>query len=148
MSWPDTMIATALEILTDMPLPEIKEIEKEMAQGKNPKIFKMLLAYKVVAVYCGTNQAIKAEEYFRQVFEERLNPDDLPEFKIKEKNIVEVLVATKLAASKSEARRLIKEGGIKVDQKTVKDEKFEIGQTDADGIVIQKGKRFFAKIIK
>src|SRR3989344_5290001 len=147
MSWTDGMIVPALEILTGMPMAEVKEIQKEMAQGKNPKICKMLLAYKVAAVYHGVNAAIKAEENFKQVFEEKLNPDEMPSFKIKDKNIVEVLVAAKLAASKTEARRLLKEGGVRVDGKAVKDESFEIGPIAADGAGLQKGKRHFAKVV-
>ena len=147
MSWTDAMIVPALEILTDMPMPEIIQIKNEMAAGKNPKIAKMLLAYKVVEIYCGKPAAISAEENFKQVFEEKLNPDDIPTFKTKARNIVEVLVETKLAASKSEARRLIAQGGIKVDTKEIKDENFEIGPIDADGVVIQKGKRYFAKVV-
>ena len=108
----------------------------------------MLLAYKIVELYHGKLEAIAAEENFKQVFEEKLNPDEIPEFSVKEKNIVDVLVVTKLASSKSEARRLIQQGGIKVDTKIVKDENFSIGKIDKDGIVIQKGKRHFAKIVK
>jgi len=148
MSWPDTMIAVALEILTDMPMAEIAEIVKEMVEGKNPKIFKMLLAYKVVEIYQGTKAAIAAEEYFHQVFQEGFNPDQMSEFKIKERNIIDVLVATGLTSSRSEARRLLKESAVRVDQKIVKDENFMIGDIDADGVVIQKGKRYFAKLVK
>lgn len=148
MSWSDEMILPALEILTDTPQEEIAQIEKEIKAGQNPKKFKMLLAYRVVEIYCGKDKAIFAEESFKQIFEEGLNPENIPAFKIKERNIIEILVATKLAESKSQARRLIKEGGVKVDQKVVKDENFEISEIDKDGVVIQKGKRFFAKIIK
>lgn len=148
MSWTDAMIIPALEILTDMPMAEIAEIKKEMDNGENPKKFKMLLAYKVVEVYCGNQAAIAAEESFKQIFEEGLNPDNIPEFKVSSNNIIDILVETKLAVSKSEARRLIQDGGVKVDQKKVSDENFVITDIDADGVVIQKGKRFFAKIIK
>lgn len=148
MSWSDEMILPAFEILTDLPMAEIKEIENEMKAGANPKKYKMLLAYKVVEIYCGKENAISAEESFKQVFQEGLNPEKIPVFKIKERNIVEVLVKTGLAETKSQARRLIKEGGVKVDQKTVKDENFVIEKIDKDGVVIQKGKRFFAKIIE
>jgi len=148
MSWPDGMIMPAFEIVTNVPWLEVKVIEKDFAAGKNPKILKMLLAYKVVEMYHGSQSAIAAEEHFRQVFEQGLNPDQIPEFRVKSRNIIEVLLATKLAASKSEARRLLNEGGIRVDQKVVKDMALEIPAPDADGVVIQKGKRHFAKIIK
>ena len=107
----------------------------------------MLLAYKITEMYHGTQAAIAAEENFKQVFEEKLNPDDIPTFKTAKRNIVEVLVAAKLASSNSEARRLIKQGGIKVDVKKGTDENFKIGKIDQDGVVIQKGKRHFAKLV-
>ncbi|MFA6255119.1 MAG: tyrosine--tRNA ligase [Patescibacteria group bacterium] len=147
MSWTDGMIVPAFEIATNVPWDEVLQIKKDLANGKNPKILKMLLAYKLVEIYHGKPAAIAAEENFKQVFEEKLNPDEIPVFKIKQKNIVEVLVATKLAASKSEARRLIKQGGVKVDGKEIKDENFIIGKIDKDGVVIQKGKRHFAKLV-
>jgi len=147
MSWTDGMIVPAFELVTRMPMAEIEQIASELKDGANPKRFKMLLAYKIVELYHGNQAAIKAEENFKQVFEEGLNPDDILAVKIKERNIVDVLIASKLVTSRSEARRLIAQGGIKVDQKTVIDEKFEIGPIDRDGVIIQKGKRHFVKII-
>jgi len=147
MSWSDGMIVPAFEIATNAPWEEVLQVKKDLANGKNPKILKMLLAYKIVEMYHGKQAAIVAEENFKQVFEEKLNPDDISAFKIKERNIVEVLVATKLASSNSEARRLLKQGGVKVDGKEVKDEDFEIKKVDQDGVVIQKGKRHFVKIV-
>ena len=107
----------------------------------------MLLAYKIVEMYHGVGGAIKAEEQFKQIFEEKLNPDDIPVFKTTKRNIVEVLLVTKLASSKSEARRLLAQGGVKVDTKKVADENYTIGKVDKDGVVIQKGKRHFAKVV-
>ena len=147
MSWTDGMIVPAFEIATGVSWPEVERIKKDLKAGKNPKILKMLLAYKITEMYHGTQAAIAAEENFKQVFEEKLNPDEMPIFKIKERNIVEVLVATKLASSNSEARRLIKQGGIKVDAKKVAAENFKISKIDKAGVVIQKGKRYFAKIV-
>ncbi|MFA6215694.1 MAG: tyrosine--tRNA ligase [Patescibacteria group bacterium] len=147
MSWTDEMILPAFEILTSVPMPEIAQIKKDLQNGKNPKILKMLLAYKVVEVYHGQPAAITAEENFKQVFEEGLNPDQMPVFKTDKRNIIEVLIVTKLASSKMEARRLIAQKGIKVDTKTIDSEDFKIGKIDADGVVIQKGKRHFAKIV-
>ena len=147
MSWTDGMIVPAFEISTQVPWTEVDQIRKDLKAGKNPKILKMLLAYKITEMYHGTQAAIAAEENFKQVFEEKLNPDDIPTFKTAKRNIVEVLVAAKLASSNSEARRLIKQGGIKVDVKKVTDENFKIGKIDQDGVVIQKGKRHFAKLV-
>ena len=147
MAWTDGLIVPAFELATDLPLTEVAQIKKDLADGKNPKILKMLLAYKIVEKYHDTKAAIRAEENFKQIFEEKLNPDEIPPFKTKARNIVDILVTTKLAPSKSEARRLIKQGGIKVDCQVVKDENFCLKEIDKDGVVIQKGKRHFAKII-
>ncbi len=147
MSWPDGLIEVGFELLTTVPMAKVLQIKKGLQGGKNPKVLKMLLAYKVVEQLYDTQSAITAEENFKQVFEEKLNPDEIPIFKTGKRNIVDVLIETKLATSKSEARRLIKQGGVKVDTKVVKDENFKIGSIDKDGVVIQKGKRHFAKIV-
>lgn len=146
MSWPDTIITTAFEIITRVPMAEVKQVAKDLGNGKNPKILKMLLAYKIVELYHDTTAAIRAEEQFKQIFEEGLNPDEMPIIKTKKRAIIDVLIETKLADSKTDARRLLRQGGIRVDTKVVKDEQFVIGPMDKDGIVIQRGKRHFVKI--
>lgn len=147
MSWPDGLIVPAFEIATNIPLPEVVQIKNDLKSGRNPKELKMLLAYTLVKMYHSIKDAIKAEENFKQVFESGKNPDDMPIVKTSKKNIIEILEITKLVSSKTEARRLIKQGGIKVDGKKISDENFEIKKIDKDGVVIQKGKRHFAKII-
>ena len=146
MSWPDSLILTGFELITQVPLAEINQLKADLAGGRNPKLLKMLLAYELIQLYWGKSAAIKAEESFKQVFEEKLNPDEIKIVHAKSKNIIDVLEETKLASSKSEARRLISQGGIRVDGKVVKDQNFEIGKIDQDGVVIQKGKRHFVKI--
>lgn len=147
MSWPDEMIVPAFEIATNVPFDKVTQVKDDLKTGENPKILKMLLAYKIVEMYHSTKDAIAAEEHFKTVFQNKLNPDNIPTFKIKKTNIVDVLVATKLTSSKSEARRLINQGGVKVDGKKVTSEDFKIGKIGKDGVVIQKGKRHFAKIV-
>jgi len=147
MSLHDELIITYLTLATRVPLQEIKVLQYDLRAGKNPKVIKMLLAYKIVESYHGQKAAITAEENFKQVFEEKLNPDKISTFKIKQRNIVDVLVATKLASSKSEARRLLGQKAIRVDAKIVTDPNYQIGSIDQDGVVLQRGKRHFAKII-
>jgi len=147
MSWTDGMIVPAFEIATNIDWEESKQVAKDLKNGKNPKILKMLLAYTVVKMYHGAEAAIKAEEQFKQVFEQGLNPDEIKKLKIKSKNIIDILIETKLAGSRSEARRLLGQGGIKVDTKTIKDENFKIEKIDKDGVVVQKGKRHFVKLV-
>ena len=145
MSWSDELILPGFEILTRVPISEVEVLADELKKGKNPKIAKMLLAYKIVELLFNAKQAIEAEENFKQVFEEGLNPDEIPVVQTTARNIVEVLVEIKLASSKTEARRLVQQGGVKVDEKVVKDENFVI-EMHANGVVIQKGKRHFIKI--
>lgn len=146
MSWPDELIIIAFELLTSVPMADIEYIKKEMAGGKNPKEFKMMLASKIVELHHGAKAAHKATEQFKQMFEQHIKPSDMPTFKVSSRNIVDVLVETKLATSKSEARRLIEQGGIKVDDTVVGDEAFVL--SDATDVIVQKGKRYFAKIVK
>lgn len=148
MSWPDNMIAIGFEIATQVPMEEVRQIVKELAKDENPKKYKMRLAYQIVHLCYDKKEAEKAAENFKQVFENKLNPDDIKEVKVKSKNIIDVLVETGLVASKSEAKRTLAQGGVKVDAKKVSDENFEIPAIDKDGVVIQKGKRHFVKIVK
>lgn len=147
MSWTDQMIIPAFEIATNVPMAEVEQIVRDLGKAENPKKFKMLLAYKIVEMYHGKKAAISAEENFKQIFGEKLNPDNIKVFKTKKRNIIDVLVATNLAVSKSEARRLVVQGGVRVDTKKILDENFKIGKIDKDGVVIQRGKRHFAKIV-
>ncbi|MDD5109855.1 MAG: tyrosine--tRNA ligase [Patescibacteria group bacterium] len=139
MSWPDTLIPLAFELITVMPLPEVVQIKNELVAGKNPKIAKMLLAYKLVELYHGKAAAISAEEHFKKVFERKEMPAEIPEVTTLAKTLLDALVDCKLAESKSEARRLIAQGGVKVNGAVVKDEQYEV----PNHATIQKGKRFF-----
>lgn len=147
MSWTDQMIIPAFEIATNMPMSEVRQVIKALGKAANPKKYKMLLAYKIVEMYHDKKAADNAQAGFRQVFQEKLNPDRIKGVKTSKRNIVDVLVATGLASSNSEARRLISQGGVKVDAKKVTDEKYKISKIDKDGVVVQKGKRHFVKLV-
>ena len=107
----------------------------------------MRLAKEIVALYHGGTAALRAEKEFNQVFKEKKPPSKIPTMLIKEKkiNILDLLVATKLAASKAEARRLIEQGGVKIDGQVQKDWRKTVEAKK--GMVIRAGKRKFAKII-
>ncbi len=143
MSWTDGMIMPAFEIATDIPFDQLPKFQADLKAGRNPKELKMILARQLVARYYGVKAADEAQRQFEQVFAKKTNPDDITEFKVKSKNLIDILLETKLADSKSEARRLLSQGGIKVDGQKVSDENFLV----AKGVVIQKGKRHFARIV-
>jgi len=149
MSMRDEMIAQYFYLATDVPLPEVREMEKQLAEEKvNPRDLKMRLAREIIALYYDEAAAREAEEKFKEIFQKKELPDEMPEFAFSEdkKNIVDLLVETKLCASKSEARRLLKQGGIKVGGKKITEEE-DISFSSA-GIVLQRGKRFFCRVKK
>ena len=143
MSWPDGLIVPAFEIATNTPWDEILRIKKDLLGGKNPKDCKMLLAYTIVKMYCGERMAILAENNFKQIFEKGLSPEEIIEFNLGGKNIVDILVGTKLAKSRGDAKRLIEQGAIEVNNKKIT----SINEVVVKDSIVQKGKRFFIKII-
>lgn len=146
MSIPDSLIINYFKLITNVPLSEINEIEKEMKRGANPRGFKARLAREVVAIYHDKKFAIEAEKEFDKIFKEKKQPSEIPVVKLKNKNykLIDLLVEVKIAKSKTEARRMIEQGGIKLDEKVKKDwqEKIEI----KNGMVVQAGKRKFIKL--
>lgn len=146
MSWPDELIIPGLELCTDIDLKEIKSIENQLKdEDVNPKDVKMRLARHIVTQYHDVKQAHKAEEEFISIFKDKKQPEDIKEVKIKATNIIDALVETKLCTSKSDARRVIKQKGVKINNVIVEDENLQIEKT-SDGILIQKGKRHFIRI--
>jgi tyrosyl-tRNA synthetase len=151
MSWPDGMIVTGFEICTDATPDEVKKISQAMKKGENPMTFKRELAHRIVMWLVGSSAADKAAEHFTKVHREHERPEDIPTVRVGAHGhapipLIDALVAGKLVASKSEARRQIEQGGIKVDDRQVTDVKatLKIGK---EGVVIQKGKRHFVRLV-
>lgn len=147
MSWTDGMILPALELLTDLSMEEIHKREQRMAEGKqNPRDVKAELARWLVAFYHSEREASEAEAAFIKTFAKKQLPDDLLTVSLPQASIslVDFLSEHKLVSSKSEARRLITQGGVKINQKKVSDWKTET--TFRSGDVIQVGKRKFVKV--
>lgn len=142
MSWSDEMIAPGFELCTRVPTDEVADMQQDMKSGANPRDFKMRLAYEVVRTFLGNKAAKKGEENFQKVFQEKSRPQDIPELQPSNTDIITVLVEAQICKSKSEARQVIAQGGVKInDQK--------VGAIDAkvkSGDVVQKGSRFFVKI--
>jgi tyrosyl-tRNA synthetase len=81
MSWPDTMLEIAFEILTDIPMEEVAEIMKDLTNGANPRDAKLKLAHEVVRVYLGEKAAEAASENFKRVFQDKQKPLEIEEVK-------------------------------------------------------------------
>ncbi|MFC1788214.1 tyrosine--tRNA ligase [Patescibacteria group bacterium] len=149
MSWTDGMILPGFELLTDLEQKEIDRIAKDMKAGANPRDAKAQLAKEIVAGFYDVDKAKDAQDKFEAMFKDHQAPEDVPEFVIKGQvmNIIDVLVESELVSSKTEARRLIDGGGIKLDSQTVENYDTEV-IPNSEGILVQKGKRHFIRAIK
>ena len=137
----DELIPSYFKMATDLPMDIIEQIEKDMALGDNPRDTKASLAREIVARYNGKAAALKAEKEWEKQFREGDKPIDIETVKVKKGPIVDVL-AEAFGISKSEARRLLKQGGVKVDDKPIKDFETNIEQD----CLIQLGKRRYKNI--
>ena len=147
LSIPDDIIYLYYELATDTPKEELTEIKKQLDDPNvNPRDIKRRLARTFIAMYHNEEEAIKAEEEFDRVFIKKEVPDDIPEIKIKDKelSILDLILKVKFAPSKGEAKRLVTQGGVTIDGKKISN----ISETIrlADGMVLKVGKRKFIKI--
>lgn len=149
MAWPDELIGSGFEILTNVKVQECQNIAEQIKSGNlNPREAKARLAREVVAICHDAAKAIKAEEEFSRIFKNKQLPSQIPTIQISESSldILTLLVRAGLASSKSEAKRLVVQGGVKIDNEVGKDWKkvLEIKKE----LILQAGKRKFAKIVK
>ncbi len=144
MSIKDELVVKYFIACTSVPMDEIKEMEKGLKSGKiNPRDAKSHLAKELVAMYHGKSAANKAEQHFQQVHVNKQNPENIVVFKGAGQQVLNILVKAKIAKSNSEARRLIDQGGVKIDGIPCKkyDQKVEKNS------VLQAGKRNFLRIL-
>jgi tyrosyl-tRNA synthetase len=148
MSIPDELIYPYFELISDVSLSELKEIKKQIEDPSiNPRDIKKYLARTIVKMYHGEAASEVAEEAFEKVFVNKDLPDDIPEFNLQESSyrLDDLLIQTKTAESKSNARRLIQQGGVSVNGEKISDP-FTTIELDAE-TVLKVGKRKFAKIL-
>lgn len=152
MSITDELIVRYFELATDIHPDEIEKMKQQMKDNTvNPRDLKMRLAREIVALYHGEDAAVKAEEHFKSVFQKGALPEEIEEAPVNSSELTEgkiwipkLLTITGLAPSNSEARRLLTQGSVKINE-----EKFEQANADIeikDGDIIQVGKRKYAKI--
>ena len=130
-----------------IPTSKIADLEKKLQSRKLlPRDAKAQLAKEIVALYHGEQGAEKAEQEFERVFRERKHPSQMPKVVVIKKRLplLDLLVKTHLVSSKSEARRLIKQKGVRIDD-LVQDEEVKSVEVKK-GMIIQVGKRKFVKI--
>ncbi len=140
MSISDELMVKYYELLTEENLDKVKKMHPRQAKAK--------LAKELVQKYYSETEAEKAEEGFEKVFVKRELPEEIKEVRIREKKIwvVDLLVKADLATSKNEAKRLISQGSVKINQKRIKDSNMDL-LMDREYIV-QVGRRKFRRIIQ
>jgi tyrosyl-tRNA synthetase len=147
MSIPDAAMLNYFNLLTRYSVAHIAEIAEGLSSGRlHPRDAKMELARETVGIYHGDDAVGPAEEHFKQVFQQHEIPADMPEHRLsKPASVIDVLVEGGLVASRGEGRRLIQQGGVRLDGQVVEqiEQMIERGQ----GQVLQIGRRRFLRII-
>ncbi|MSP78763.1 MAG: tyrosine--tRNA ligase [Dehalococcoidia bacterium] len=144
MSLPDAEIVPYFELLTDTPDAELAEMRAHIAGGAvNPMTLKKRLAHEIVRMLHGPEDAQAAQEHFERVHQQGDIPADIPTYAFNGAPLVDVLVSAGLAASKSEARRLVAQKAVEVNGAAVSP---ETPPTLKAGDVIRVGKRRFVKL--
>jgi tyrosyl-tRNA synthetase len=146
MSLPDSLVKSYFYVYTSIPDSDIKKMFRTL----HPRDFKMRLAHTIVSMYHGVKAADRAQSDFVSVFQKHDLPKDLPSATLsKPMPIMELLAKHKLASSNSDARRLIQQGGVKLDDQTITDINFSVMPPKRVGktsLVLQVGKRRFLKL--
>lgn len=148
MSIPDNMITRYFSLLTDATKEELEAYDKQIEDGSiNPRNIKMKLAHQITEEYHGKEGADKAQEEFINVVSNKGIPEDIQEVKVEQgKNILDLITELKFTASRGEAKRLIQGGGVKIDDEKITDMGYTISFEES--VVLQAGKRKFAKLVK
>ncbi len=148
MSIPDELIIPYFTLATEVPESEILQMKTAMEQGANPRDFKRRLARELVTLYHGSEQAQQAEAAFDRLFVQKETPDEMPTWSPPagqtSLGIIDILTQSDLLPSRGEARRMIRQRAVRVDNERVLDEHFQLELKQEH--VIQVGKRKFLRI--
>lgn len=148
MAVEDTVIVDYFLLGTHVGLEKVEEVKKRLEKGENPRDVKRELAYEIVKELHSEKDAQKAKEHFEKTVVNKEMPDEIPTVNLTVENglisYVDLLLQTNLATSRSEAKRLIEQGGVEVDNEKVTDPNGET--TIKDGVIVRVGKRKFARV--
>jgi tyrosyl-tRNA synthetase len=151
MSLSDAMMWSYFDLVTDRTPEQITALADEVKTGaKHPMDVKMSLAKEIIAGFHGEAAAEKAAAEFQRVFRDREAPDEAPEQKVPRgpaKRLTVFLVEQGLAPSRSEADRLVKQGGVELDGARISDVKHEVDLTRPREFLLRSGKKKFLRIV-
>lgn len=146
MTIPDNLIIKYFELVTDVHPDKVDEIKNSLENGMNPRDVKLELAREIVELYHGKCAVQGAEQRFKIVFQKKQIPDDIKtvECLISNFNLAEIIVSNGLVKSKNEFRRLVTQGGVKING-----EKITSLETikETSEIIVKIGKKHFIKIV-
>src|SRR5512146_1366097 len=144
MSVPDFAMEKYMRLVTRWTPPQIDALLKQVESGEmHPRDVKMKLAREIVEIFHGAAEAQTAEQAFVRMFQQKEMPEDMPEFALPSgASVTDVLLATGLASSKSEAKRLIDQKGIRLDGEALERGDMQFPHPG----VLQAGKRRFVRI--
>ncbi|MCK9280348.1 MAG: tyrosine--tRNA ligase [Melioribacteraceae bacterium] len=149
LSIPDNLIYTYFELLTDICKDDLNKIKDELTNPeKNPRDIKRSLAKKLVEMYHNLDAANNAQEEFDRIFIKKGIPDDIASYQLKKAidyDILDLIVSVGFAPTKSEARRLLTQGGVSLDSEKITDVKFQLRLEKE--MILKVGKRNFIKLV-
>lgn len=149
MSISDELMWRYYDLLSFRPIEEIEQLKQQVANGTNPRDIKILLAKELIERFHDAQAAEQAHQDFVQRFQKNAIPDDMPEVTLELPSegfaIANLLKQANLVASTSEAMRMIKQGGVRIDGIKVTDPKLILNNSGT--AVYQVGKRKFARVI-
>lgn len=146
MEIPDNLIIRFCELVSAFSPDEIKVFKEKLDNGENPRNIKLILAKHIVELFHGKENAEIAEKFFIDAFQKNKTPDNIPELKTNVNTfneLIPLLTENNFSKSNSDTRRLLKQGGIKLNNETLNDVNIEI----KNGDVIKLGKKVFVKIV-
>jgi tyrosyl-tRNA synthetase len=144
MSVSDELMWRYYELLSFRGNDEIARFKQEVAEGRNPRDIKVLLAQEIVARFHSAGDAEAALAEFEARFQRGVLPDDMPEIDVAAGSLAQVLKAAGLTASTSDALRMIDGGGVRINGEKVGDRNAVLSAGDC--VVLQVGKRKFARV--
>lgn len=139
----DECVIDYLKKLTFLSKEEIEDIERKHREKPELRMAQKVLAHEVITFLHGEEEANKAQATSEAIFSGKVS-EDMPAVNVKSTNILDILVESECATSKSEARRLVEQGGVSIDGEKVTDSNFVV---DKNEFVLQKGKKKIVKII-
>ena len=152
MSIPDNLILKYFTLVTDYSLAQLQEVKRRLNDGQtNPMVLKKELARAIIKMYHSESAARQAEQNFEQIFSKKEIPDDIEEIIIPSsdlpKPLVKLLTECGAVSSNGEARRLIQQGGVRINDEKISDINYAI-QNKGEYITKVGKRRFFKFIVK